>query len=94
MSRIEQALGRAREPVVVGVAGGAALHFYTGLRESKDQDRDDIRALARAGLLRSDRPRRRAEEALSGYLGNVARSRGSINSACHAIDAEIHAARR
>lgn len=40
MSRIEGALGRARGagPVAVYVAGGAALHLYTGARVSKDID--------------------------------------------------------
>ena len=40
MSRIEHALGTQRpaKPVVACVAGGAALHFYTGDRVSKDID--------------------------------------------------------
>jgi len=40
MSRIEKALGpkRPARPVVACVAGGAALHFYTGSRVSKDID--------------------------------------------------------
>lgn len=40
MLRIEKALGpkRPARPVVACVAGGAALHFYTGSRVSKDID--------------------------------------------------------
>jgi hypothetical protein len=40
MKRIENALGKRRpaKPVVVCVAGGAALHLYTGSRVSKDID--------------------------------------------------------
>jgi len=40
MSRLEKALGTRRpaKPVVVCVAGGAALHFYTGSRYSNDID--------------------------------------------------------
>jgi hypothetical protein len=40
MKRIEQSLGRnaTGKPVVVCVAGGAALHLYTGSRVSKDID--------------------------------------------------------
>ena len=40
MSRIEKALGpkQPAKPVLVCVAGGAALHFYTGARISKDID--------------------------------------------------------
>jgi hypothetical protein len=177
MSRIEAALGPVERPIVVAVAGGAALHFYTGARISRDidarvmarvlldpsdlqvayraedgrarllyfdtqyndsfalmhqdayddarpidlegvdprrlavklltpldlavsklarfndQDQDDIRALARAGLLRSDRLRRRAEEALPDYVGNMARIRGSINTACRMVDALARTAR-
>lgn len=178
MARIEKSLGRTREPIAVGVAGGAALHFYTGARISRDidakimarvlldpsdlqvayraedgrarllyfdtqyndsfalmhadayddarpialegvdprrlnvklltpldlavsklarfndQDQEDIRALARAGLLRSHLLRRRAEEALPDYVGNIARTRGAIDSACRIVDAEMRAARR
>ena len=40
MSRIERALGPKRplKPVVVCVAGGAAMHFYTGDRFTNDID--------------------------------------------------------
>ena len=40
MARVEKALGpkRPAKPVAVCVAGGAALHFYTGMRVSKDID--------------------------------------------------------
>jgi hypothetical protein len=40
MARIERALGpkRPAKPVVACVAGGTALHFYTGSRVSKDID--------------------------------------------------------
>ena len=49
MSRIESALGpkRPRKPVVVCVAGGAAIHFYTGERFSNDID---AKVLARVML--------------------------------------------
>lgn len=174
MSRIEKGLGAGRRPapVVVGVAGGAALHFYTGARISRDidakvmarvlldpsdlqvayrgddgharllyfdtqyndsfallhddayddarpialdgvdprrlavrlltpldlavsklarfsdQDQDDIRALARARLIDAVALRRRAEEALPGYVGNLARLRTSVNAACRLVAAE------
>jgi hypothetical protein len=40
MSRIAAALGPARpnKPIIVCVAGGAAMHFYTGERYSRDVD--------------------------------------------------------
>jgi hypothetical protein len=49
MSRIERALGpkRPAKPVVVCVAGGAAMHFYTGGRFTNDID---ARIMARVML--------------------------------------------
>ncbi|MBX9903086.1 MAG: hypothetical protein K2Y31_01930 [Burkholderiales bacterium] len=40
MSRIDAALGPAKpkKPVVICIAGGAAMHFYTGERYSRDVD--------------------------------------------------------
>lgn len=40
MSRIDAALGTAKpeKPVIACVAGGAAMHFYTGARYSRDID--------------------------------------------------------
>jgi hypothetical protein len=166
MKRIENALGkhRAAKPVVVCVAGGAALHLYTGSRVSKDieakifarflppenlevsyrdadgharllyfdthyndtygllhedayddavsitlpgvdparldvrllspldlavsklsrfetHDQEDIRALARAGLIDAKALRNRAEEALPSYVGDVQRVKTSIGLA-------------
>lgn len=172
MRRIEKALGPGRhaKPVVASIAGGAALHFYTGSRISSDidaslagarllldpsdlrvaytlpdggtqilyfdtqyndsfalmhedahrdamplevegvdarrlqvrllspldlavsklsrfsaQDRDDIRALAREGLLTEAKLRRRAHQALPGYVGNLTRIRNSIDIACRDV---------
>ncbi len=45
------------------------------------QDRDDIAALARRKLITSTALRRRAEEALRGYVGDIARVQGSIELA-------------
>lgn len=50
-----------------------------------DQDRADIAALARAGLVKADSLRRRAEEALGAYVGDVARVRTSIDIACRIV---------
>ena len=59
------------------------------------QDRDDIRALARAGLLSEAALRRRAGEALPDYVGNLARIRGSLDIACRDVAAAApRAARR
>ncbi len=56
------------------------------LSRFETHDRDDIEALARAGLIDSASVRRRAEEALPGYVGGVDRVRGSIALACKLID--------
>lgn len=87
------------------IAGGSALHLYTGSRLTRDvdaairdvhllsqldltvskpgrfssQDREDIRTLARSGLINADALRQRAEEALGRYIGNLDRLRGSID---------------
>ncbi|HEY4214647.1 MAG TPA: DUF6036 family nucleotidyltransferase [Steroidobacteraceae bacterium] len=49
------------------------------------QDREDIAALARHGLIRSSAVRARAEEAVSGYVGNLDTLRTSIGLACRII---------
>jgi hypothetical protein len=50
------------------------------------QDREDIAALARHGLIRSRALRRRAEEALRGYVGNLDVLRKSIELAFHIVE--------
>lgn len=59
-----------------------------------DQDRADIAAIARAGLVKADALRRRAEEALGGYVGDVARVRTSIDIACRIVEEATPAPRR
>lgn len=172
MSRIDAALGKARprKPVIACVAGGAAMHFYTGARYSRDidakilarvmidpqelqvayqggdgrarllyfdtqyndsfallhhaayddarpialegidrrrleirlltpvdlavsklarfseQDQDDIRELARRGLITAAALRRRAQTALPDYVGNLQRVRNSIGIAGAMVD--------
>jgi uncharacterized nucleotidyltransferase DUF6036 len=51
-----------------------------------DQDREDIQLLARKGLIDAKTVRERAEEALEGYVGDVASVRTSIDVACRLID--------
>lgn len=50
-----------------------------------DVDRDDIAALARAGLVAEPDLRRRAEEALGGYVGDLGRVRSNIDLACRIV---------
>lgn len=50
------------------------------------QDRDDIAALARHGLVSANAIRRRAEEALANIVGDTVRVQGSIEAACRIAD--------
>lgn len=56
------------------------------------QDRDDVLALARHRLIRSTELRRRAEEALGGYVGDTARTQAAIETAVRMI-AQLEARR-
>lgn len=51
-----------------------------------DPDREDIAALARAGLLSAGDLRKRANDALAGYVGRLAEVRISIDLACRLIE--------
>jgi hypothetical protein len=57
------------------------------LSRYKTQDQDDIRALAGAGLIDAASLRRRAEEALPDYVGNLERIKTSIILACRLVSA-------
>lgn len=52
-----------------------------------DQDRKDIESLAKAGLIDAGRLRRRAEQALQGYVGDPMPLRTSIDIACKLVEA-------
>lgn len=49
------------------------------------QDRDDITALARHGLIEADGLRQRAESALATYVGHTERVRNSLDIACRIV---------
>ena len=58
------------------------------------QDRGDITALGRHGLIKSAALRRRALQAMENYVGNLETLKGSIELACRIVeDAEPRAAR-
>jgi hypothetical protein len=59
----------------------------TKLSRFGDQDRNDIEKLARRGLVDSGSLRKRAEEALGGYVGRLESVRTSIDVACRLVDA-------
>jgi hypothetical protein len=52
-----------------------------------DQDRSDIEKLARLGLIDAASLRKRAEEALGGYVGRLETVRATIDVACRVVDA-------
>lgn len=56
------------------------------LARFSDQDREDILLLARHGLIDSASLRKRAEEALGGYVGDLKPVRTSIDVACRLVD--------
>lgn len=49
------------------------------------QDRDDIEALARRGLVQSVSLRTRADEAVGNFVGDTTRLRGNIETACRIV---------
>jgi hypothetical protein len=51
-----------------------------------DQDRDDIVALARLKLIDSVGLRKRAQDAVAGYVGDTNRIQGTIDVACRILD--------
>ncbi len=56
------------------------------LSRFSERDRGDISSLARHQQVGSSALRRRAQEALVGYVGNTDRIRGSIDTACRIIE--------
>lgn len=60
----------------------------TKLARLSEQDREDIRLLARAGLIDSKALRKRAEQALGGYVGDLGPVRTSIDVACRLVESE------
>jgi hypothetical protein len=74
------------DPGVLEVRLLAALDLaVTKLGRFSSQDREDIATLARHKLISATRLRRRAEEALAGYVGDTARVRGSIELAVKVV---------
>jgi hypothetical protein len=58
------------------------------------QDRDDIACLGKHGLIKSAALRRRSEQALENYVGDLDTLRGTINLACRIVeDAELRISR-
>lgn len=66
----------------------------TKLARFTDQDREDIQLLARKGLIDSASLRKRAREALGGYVGDVSSVAAFIDIACRLIDTAAPGTRR
>jgi Nucleotidyltransferase of unknown function (DUF6036) len=66
----------------------------TKLARFSDQDREDIRLLAREGLIDAHALRERAEQALGGYVGDLDSVRTSIDVACRLIESPTPARAR
>lgn len=64
------------------------------LSRFSDQDREDILLLAREGLIDSASLRKRAEQALGGYVGDLSSVRNSIDIACRLIESTQPPGRR
>ena len=64
------------------------------LSRFSDQDREDILLLAREGLIASASLRKRAEQALAGYVGDLNSVRNSIDIACRLIESAQPPGRR
>lgn len=75
------------EPEVLDVRLLAPLDLAVSkIGRFSSQDRDDIAALARRKLIRSTALRRRAQQALTAYVGETNRVRRSIDLACRIIE--------
>ncbi|OGA00483.1 MAG: hypothetical protein A2Z64_15175 [Betaproteobacteria bacterium RIFCSPLOWO2_02_67_12] len=59
----------------------------TKLARFSEQDRADIELMAKAGLIESASLRKRANEALGGYVGDLDSVRTSIEIACRLVEA-------
>jgi hypothetical protein len=66
----------------------------TKIARFSEQDRADIELLAREGLVEAKSLRRRADEALQGYVGALNSVRASIALACRLVEAAAHPRRR
>ncbi len=74
------------DPTVLEVRLLAPLDLAVSkLGRFSSQDRDDIALLARQRKLGAEQLRQRAEQALTGYVGELSRVRGAIDIACRVV---------
>jgi hypothetical protein len=69
----------------------SALDLAVGkISRFSSQDRDDISTLGRHGLIKSAALRRRSEQAMENYVGNLDTVKGSISVACRILEDAEH----
>lgn len=74
------------DPAILDLRLLSALDLaVTKIGRFVEHDREDVTSLARRRLIRSKPLRKRAEEALAGYVGNTDWVRGSIEAACRIV---------
>lgn len=82
------------DPAIVDVRAFSPVDLAVSkIARFAEHDQDDMRALARAGLIKADEVRVRAEHALGNYVGNLISVERSIRLACELIR-ESQTARR
>ena len=82
------------DPAIVDVRAFAPVDLAVSkIARFAEHDQDDMRALARAGLIKADEVRERAEQALGNYVGNLTSVETSIRLSCELIQ-ETQTARR
>lgn len=74
------------DPAIIDVRAFAPVDLAVSkITRFAEHDRDDMRALARAGLITSEQVRARAEQALGNYVGNLTSVKTSIRLGCELI---------
>ena len=74
------------DPAIIDVRAFAPVDLAVSkIARFAEHDQDDMRALARAGLIKADEVRVRAEQALENYVGNLTNVKTSIQLSCELI---------
>ena len=75
------------DPSVLDVRLFSALDLAVGkISRFSSQDRDDITALSKHGLIKSAALRRRSEQAMENYVGKLDTLKGAIDLACRIVE--------
>jgi hypothetical protein len=75
------------DPSILDVRLLSALDLAVSkISRFSSQDRDDITTLAKHGLIKSAALRRRSEQAMENYVGNLDTLKGAIDLACRIVE--------